>query len=78
MEDNLKKILNQDISNGILKLILDDNENKNALSELMMKDLIDAFSMASLDSSIKVIIIAATGLEFIPPRQVMTRISYDF
>ena len=30
MEDNLKKILNQDISNGILKLILDDNENKNA------------------------------------------------
>jgi hypothetical protein len=22
--------------------------------------------------------IAATGLEFIPPRQVMTRISYDF
>ena len=59
MEDNLKKILNQDISNGILKLILDDNENKNALSELMMKDLIDAFSMASLDSSIKVIIIAS-------------------
>jgi len=64
MEDNLKKILNQDISNGILKLILDDNENKNALSELMMKDLIDAFSMASLDSSIKVIIIAATGNVF--------------
>ena len=64
MEDNLKKILNQDISNGILKLILDDSENKNALSELMMKDLIDAFSMASLDSSIKVIIIAATGNVF--------------
>ena len=64
MEDNLKKILKQDISNGILKLTLDDNENKNALSELMMKDLIDAFSMASLDSSIKVIIIAATGNVF--------------
>ena len=64
MEDNLKKILNQDINNGILKLTLDDNENKNALSELMMKELIDSLSIASLDSSIKVIIIAAKGNVF--------------
>ncbi len=61
MEDNLKKILNKDINNGILKLTLDANENKNALSELMMNKLVDAFSKASLDSSIRVIIIAATG-----------------
>ena len=64
MEDNSKIILNQDINNGILKLTLDDDENKNALSELMMKELIDAFSKASLDSSIRVIIIAATGNVF--------------
>ena len=64
MEDNLKKILKQDINNDILKLTLNDNKNKNALSELMMKELIDAFSMASLDTSIRVIIIAASGNVF--------------
>ena len=64
MEDKLKKILNQDINNGILKLTLDDNKNKNALSELMMKELIDILSQASSDPSIRVIIIAATGSVF--------------
>ena len=64
MDDNLNKILNQDVNNNILKLTLDDNKNKNALSQLMMKEMIDAFSMASLDPSIRVIIIAATGNVF--------------
>ena len=34
MEDNLKKILNQDINNGILELTLDDNENEKLDAEL--------------------------------------------
>ena len=64
MDDSLRRILNQDKDNNILRITLDDNENKNALSEIMMKGLIDAFSMASLDSSIRVIVIAATGNVF--------------
>ena len=64
MEDSLKKILNQDNNNGILRLTLNDNENKNALSEMMIKNLIEVFSEASLDSTIRVIIIAATGNVF--------------
>ena len=64
MDDSLRRILNQDKDNNILRITLDDNENKNALSEIMMKGLIDVFSMASLDSSIRVIVIAATGNVF--------------
>ncbi len=64
MEDNLKKVLIQDINDDILRLTLDDSKNKNALSEIMMKELINAFTDASHDSSIKVIVIAATGNVF--------------
>ncbi len=62
MENNLNEILHQSIdNNGILRLILDDNKNKNALSEIMMRKLINIFSQASLDDSVRVIVIAATG-----------------
>ncbi len=64
MEDKLKKIQIQKNDNGILRLTLDDNENKNSLSEMMMRKLIELFCEASLDSSIRVIIIAATGNVF--------------
>ena len=50
--------------NGILRLTLNDLDNKNALSELMMQKLINAITESSKDSSIKVIVIASTGNVF--------------
>ena len=65
MKKSLNIILKQDkINNGILRLVLNDNENKNALSERMMKELIKVFNQVSLDKSIRVIIIASTGNVF--------------
>ena len=49
---------------GILRLTLNDLDNKNALSELMMQKLINAITESSKDSSIKVIVIASTGNVF--------------
>ena len=65
MEDNSKKILHQvNDNNGILRLTLDDNKNKNALSEMMMRQLIDVIGEAAYDKSVRIIIIAATGNVF--------------
>ena len=50
---------------GILRLTLNDLDNKNALSELMMQKLINAITESSKDSSIKVIVIASTGNVFL-------------
>ena len=49
---------------GILRLTLNDPNNKNALSELMIKQLSDALNEATEDKSIRVIVIAATGNVF--------------
>ena len=49
---------------GILRLTLDDHNIKNALSELMMGELMGAIEEASSDNSIKIIVIAATGNVF--------------
>ena len=46
---------------GILRLILNEPKNKNALSKKMISFLKDAISLASSDDSVKVIIIAANG-----------------
>ena len=50
--------------NGILRLTLNDPNNKNALSELMIKNLIDSLKSASKDKNIRVIVIASTGNVF--------------
>jgi len=50
--------------NGILRLTLNDPNNKNALSELMIKNLIDSLKSASKDKNTRVIIIASTGNVF--------------
>ena len=49
------------VEDGILRLTLDDQENKNALSKTMMEQLKDSLNSASSDDSVKVIVIAATG-----------------
>jgi len=62
MKENTKDILKIDKSQtGILRLILDDQKNKNALSENMMTQLKNNLVDASSDDSVKVIVIAAVG-----------------
>lgn len=50
--------------NGIMRLILNDCDNKNALSENMLTSLVDAIKDISNQQDIKVIIIASTGNVF--------------
>ncbi len=48
-------------NNGILRIVLNDPDNKNALSELMMQELSKVILNASKDNSVKVVVIASTG-----------------
>tara|TARA_B100000965_G_scaffold201488_1_gene168203 strand:- start:1127 stop:1933 length:807 start_codon:yes stop_codon:yes gene_type:complete len=65
MKDNLENILLIDsYDNGIIRLTLNDLDNKNALSELMMQKLINAITKASKDNTVKVIVVASTGNVF--------------
>ena len=65
MQDNASKILEIDqTSDGILRLLLNDPKNKNALSDKMILQLKEKLLKASTDNSIKVIIIAAVGEVF--------------
>ena len=62
MKNSLINILNQD--NGILRLTLDDENNKNALSEAMINELAEAINAADDNKEVKVIIIASNGNVF--------------
>ena len=57
MKNSLINILNQD--NGILRLTLDDENNKNALSEAMIGELTEAINAANDNKEDKLIIIAS-------------------
>ena len=62
---NEMNILVSDIPReGILRLVMDDKKSGNALSEEMMNNLIDIIKKASIDDSVKVIILAAEGSIF--------------
>ena len=62
MKKSLINILNK--GDGILRLTLDDEHNKNALSEAMINELIKAITSSINNKSIKVIIIASNGNVF--------------
>jgi len=62
MKNSLINILNQD--NGIFRLTLDDENNKNALSEAMIDELTEAINAANDNKEVKVIIIASNGNVF--------------
>ena len=65
MNEKKKDIIQIDQTHsGILRLILDDPKNKNALSEKMMHELQQRIFEASSNGSVKVIIIAAVGNVF--------------
>ena len=62
MNKKIKDILQVDQTQpDILRLILNDPNNKNALSDKMMQQLQDLIVEASSNDSVKVIIIAAVG-----------------
>ena len=65
MKDTSKNIVLIDSNHiGVLRVTLNDPDNKNALSEFMMQKLINAITEASKDNSVKVIVIASTGNVF--------------
>ena len=62
MDNSLESILKVDkTEKSIFRLTLDDQQNKNALSEKMINLLKKNLDLASSDNSIKVIVISAVG-----------------
>ena len=61
MSNKNKSILKEIKNSSILRLVLNEPKNKNALSKMMISNLKEAISLASSDDLIKVIIIAANG-----------------
>ena len=57
-------VLKEELKSGLLRLVLNNPQSKNALSEDMISALINCIDSASNDHSIKVIIIAASGNVF--------------
>ena len=49
---------------GVLRLTMDDQNSRNALSEAMMKSLIEELTKASSNDSVRVVIIASDGPVF--------------
>ena len=49
---------------GVLRLTMDDQNSRNALSEAMMKSLIEELTKASSNDSVRVVIIASNGPVF--------------
>ena len=65
MEDDLKNILHSEqTAEGVLRLTMNDQKNRNALSEAMMNNLIEELTKAASNQSIRVIIIASNGPVF--------------
>ena len=57
-------LIRKEYPNGIMKLIMNDCDNRNALSENMLTSLAEAIKNISNQQEIKVIIIASTGNVF--------------
>lgn len=53
--------LERNVQDGILKLVLNDPQSRNALSEEMIADLTSALDQAEKDDQVRVIILAANG-----------------
>ena len=64
MQENSNILITDKSSDGVLRLVLNDLQHKNALSEIMINSLLENINLASSDRSIKVIVIAAIGNVF--------------
>ena len=61
MKNTSSILIKEEHPNGIIKLILNDNDNKNALSKHMLTSLVSAIKDISQQQEAKVIIIASKG-----------------
>ena len=64
MKENLKILIKEKSDKGVLRLIMNNLVQRNALSKNMMSILMDEIKGASSDQSIKVIVLAAKGNVF--------------
>ena len=64
MKEHLKILIKEKSEEGVLRLIMNNLDQRNALSESMISILIDEIKDASSDQSIKVIVLAANGNVF--------------
>lgn len=53
-----------DLSNGVLRLVLNREDKKNALNRAMVHSLLDRIEAASLDESVRVIALSGKGKDF--------------
>jgi len=61
MKENLEILIKEKSDKGVLRLIMNNPNKKNPLSESMMSILMEGIKDASADHSIKVIVLAANG-----------------
>ena len=64
MEENINILIKEKSNKGVLRLIMNNADQKNPLSESMMSMLMEEIKGASSDQSIRVIVLAATGNVF--------------
>ena len=65
MKDDLNNILHSEqTAEGVLRLTMNDQKNRNAFSQIMMNNLIEELTRAASDQSVRVIIIASNGPVF--------------
>ena len=64
MKENLNILIKEKSEKGVLRLTMNNADQKNPLSESMMSMLMDEIKEASSDQSIRVIVLAANGNVF--------------
>jgi enoyl-CoA hydratase/carnithine racemase len=64
MNENLNILIKEKSDKGVLRLIMNNSDKKNPLSEDMMNILMDEIKGASSDQSVRVIVLAANGNVF--------------
>ena len=64
MNENLNILIKEKSDKGVLRLIMNNSDQKNPLSESMMSLLMNEIKGASSDQSIRVIVLAANGNVF--------------
>ncbi|MEH6457246.1 MAG: enoyl-CoA hydratase [Cocleimonas sp.] len=62
--ENTEIIIQELTESGVLRLTLNDNGRRNALSEAMLESLGEIMRSSALDASVRVIILAANGPAF--------------
>ena len=61
MKENLEILIKAKSNKGVLRLTMNNPDKKNPLSESMMGTLMEEIKDASLDKSVRVIVLASNG-----------------